>query len=344
MNLGQWFGFVCFIIALFVLWQIKHLLLLIFTAVVISVALNRFVKWLESKKITHKLAVICAVSSLIIFFILFILLVVPPFSEQLQKLLEELPQVWEKVDLQIINIKARLPENFPSLPTREDLITRLPSFQELFSRFVGIFSNSITAILETLLVFAIAVMMLASPQRYRQAFLSLFPSFYRRRADTILTLSETALGSWLQGTLISCLFIGFASGIGLAFLQIRLVLVHALIAGIFNFIPNIGPTTSMIFPLSIAVLESPWKIAAVFVWYFIIQNVESYWLSPLVMARQVSLLPAITLTAQIFFAQTFGIMGLLLALPLTVVAKTWIEEAIFQDILDNWQIKKRDRS
>jgi predicted PurR-regulated permease PerM len=58
------------------------------------------------------------------------------------------------------------------------------------------------------------------------------------------------------------------------------------------------------------------------------------------MARQVSLLPAITLTAQIFFAKTFGIMGLLLALPLTVVAKTWIEEALFKDILDGWERKK----
>ena len=180
-------------------------------------------------------------------------------------------------------------------------------------------------------------MMLSSPQGYRKALLSLFPSFYRRRADHILSQSEEALGNWLRGILINCLFIGIASGLGLAVLQIRLVLVHALLAGILNFIPNIGPATSVIFPLSIAVLEAPWKIVAVLIWYFIIQNVETYWLSPTVMARQVSLLPAVTLTAQIFFAKTFGIMGLLLALPLTVVAKTWIEEALFKDILDRWE-------
>lgn len=339
MKLGQWFGFVCLMIALFILWQIRHLLLLIFTAVVIAVALNRFVKWLENKKIPRKLSVICAISSLIIFIILFILLVIPPFSEQLQKLLEELPRVWATIDVEIVDFKDRLPENFPELPTRKDLIAQLPTLQELFARFLNIFSNSITAILQSFLVFAIAIMMLADPQKYRRAFLNLFPSFYRARADSILTLSETALGSWLQGILISCLFIGISSGIGLAVLQVRLVLVHALIAGILNFIPNIGPATSVIFPLSIAVLESPWKIAAVLVWYFIIQNLESYWLSPIVMARQVSLLPVITLTAQIFFAQTFGVMGLLLALPLTVVTKTWLEEAVFKDILDTWHKK-----
>ena len=340
MNLGQWFGFVCLVISLFILWQIKHLLLLIFSAVIIAVALNRFVKWLEAKRFPRKLAVILAIFSFVTFLVLFVAIVVPPFSQQLQKLLEELPRVWTKIDWEMANLEARLPADFPDLPSRKELLSQLPPIQQLFSGFLDVFSNSVTAILQVLLVFAIAVMMLADPQRYRKAFLSLFPSFYRRRADSILALSETALGSWLQGILINCLFIGLASGIGLAVLQVRLVLVHALIAGILNFIPNIGPATSVVFPLSIAVLESPWKILGVLVWYFIIQNIETYWLSPTVMARQVSLLPAVTLTAQIFFAKTFGLMGLLLALPLTVVAKTWIEEAIFKDILDNWERKK----
>ena len=55
------------------------------------------------------------------------------------------------------------------------------------------------------------------------------------------------------------------------------------------------------------------------------------------MAKQVSLLPAVTLIAQIFFAQSFGLLGLLLALPLTVVAKVWLEEVFFKDIMDSWQ-------
>lgn len=54
------------------------------------------------------------------------------------------------------------------------------------------------------------------------------------------------------------------------------------------------------------------------------------------MAQQVSLLPAATLVAQIFFASFFGFLGLLLALPLTVVAKTWVEEVLIKDILDPW--------
>lgn len=124
------------------------------------------------------------------------------------------------------------------------------------------------------------------------------------------------------------------------FLQVKLVLVHALLAGLLNFIPNIGPTLSVVFPITIAVVDSPWQIIPIIVWYFIIQNIESYWLTPKVMADKVSLLPAVTLFAQIFFATVFGLLGLLLALPLTVVVKTWMEEILFKDILDNWQLEE----
>ena len=270
---------------------------------------------------------------------LFIWLVIPPFSQQLQKLIEQLPRVWLKIDFQLTLLEDKLPDYFPNFPTIEELFAQLPPLQDVISSFVGIFSDSVTVLLQLLLIIVLTVMMLISPQRYRNAFLILFPSFYRKRADYILSQSELALGNWLRGISINCLFIGISSGIGLAILQVKLVLVHALIAGVFNFIPNIGPATSVIFPLSIAILEQPWKVFGVIIWYVIIQNIETYWLSPTVMARQVSLLPAVTLTAQIFFAKAFGILGLILALPLTVVSKTWIEEALFKDILDSWESK-----
>lgn len=340
MNLGQWFGFVCFILSLSILWKIRFLLLLGFTAVVLATALNRLVKWLQRKGLPRQFALCSAISSVIIFLTLFIWLVVPPFSQQLQNLIEQLPRTWLKIDSQLILLEDKLPDYFPNFPTIEEVLDQLPPLQDVVSSFLGIFSDSLTVLFQLLLILVLTTMMLVSPQRYRKAFLILFPSFYRQRADYILSQSELALGNWLRGILINCLFIGIASGIGLALLQVKLVLVHALIAGVFNFIPNIGPATSVIFPLSMAILEEPWKVIGVIIWYVIIQNIETYWLSPTVMARQVSLLPAVTLTAQIFFAKTFGILGLILALPLTVVSKTWIEEALLKDILDSWERKK----
>ena len=122
------------------------------------------------------------------------------------------------------------------------------------------------------------------------------------RVDDILDKSEIAIVSWLSEIVINCLFIGILSGVGLLFLQVKFVLVHAFLAGLLNFIPNIGPAASVVFPIMIAVPDSPWKIIPIVIWYFIIQNVESYWLTPKVMTETASLLTALTLFAQIFLA------------------------------------------
>ena len=346
MNIGKWIGLFSLVISCYVLWEIKHILLLIFTAVIFATAINRLVKLLEKIKIPRILGILVIILTITIATILFSWLIVPPFLDQFQKLLSLLPNIGEKLRGYLI----LLLENqgylslMPSPPSLDDLFSQLqPLFTDIFSNFFIIFSNSLTIILQLVFIFILTIMMILNPHRYRHIFLKLFPSFYRQRGDEILTLSENALGNWLIGIVVNCLFIGTLSGLGLWFLQIRLVLVHALLAGLLNFIPNIGPVTSVIFPLMVALLDEPWKIGAIILWYIVIQNVESYWLTPLVMAKQVSLLPVVTLIVQIFFAQFFGVLGLLLALPLAVVAKTWFEEILFKDILYPWiSIAKQD--
>jgi predicted PurR-regulated permease PerM len=89
--------------------------------------------------------------------------------------------------------------------------------------------------------------------------------------------------------------------------------------------------------MTVGFLDAPWKALAVLALYFVIQTIESYWLTPTVMANQVALLPAITLASQFFFTSFLGALGLVMALPLAVVAKVWIEEVVFKDVLDQWR-------
>ncbi|MGB0560641.1 MAG: AI-2E family transporter [Spirulinaceae cyanobacterium] len=334
MNFGQWLGFCCLVIALYIIWQIHQFLLLIFSAVVLATALNRLVRQLLQRGIRQRsLAVLLTLVLVAIALVLFVGLIVPPFVAQFQKLLELLPAAFAQARGAIVELE-RFSDWIPEPPTWKDLSAQV---QPLGTVFLQFFSSSVATLLQLLLVVVLTLMMLVNPQGYRQGFLKLFPSFYRLRAAGILDRCEVALGSWLQGMVINCLFIGIGSGVGLWLFGVDLLLVHALIAGLLNFIPNIGPVTSAIFPIMVAVLDAPWKVVAVLIWYMVLQNLESYWLSPTVMAKQVNLLPAITLTAQIFFARSFGLLGLILALPLTVVAKTWLEELVFIDILDQWQ-------
>jgi predicted PurR-regulated permease PerM len=164
----------------------------------------------------------------------------------------------------------------------------------------------------------------------------LFPSFYRRRVEGILNKCEVSLEGWITGAFIAICVVGVMSLVGLSILGVKAALALAILAGFFNLIPNLGPTMSVIPAMAIAFLDEPWKAIAVLILYFIIQQVESNFITPVVMAHQVSLLPAITLIAQLFFVTFFGFLGLFLALPLTVVAKIWLQEVLIKDVLDEW--------
>lgn len=339
-NIGQWLGFFSLVLSLYILWEIRHIILLVFTAVVLATALNRGVQRLQRyTPLSRNMAVISIVSCTLLFFLLFFLLVVPPFIEQIQSLIDLLPNGLKRIGILLDELSRNRPEWMPEPPDLSNLIQELQPFvTQLLGNFYAFFSNSLIAVGQLLLVIVLTIMMSINPQAYRKVFVRLFPSFYRRRVDDILSECEEALGNWFGGIVINSLFVATTCGIGLWFLGVKLVLAHALLAGLFNFIPNFGPILSVISPLTVALLDKNplGKAGAVLILYLVIQNIESYWLSPTVMQKKVSLLPAVTLLAQITFTALFGPLGLILALPLAVVAQTWLREVLIEDILDKW--------
>uniref|UniRef100_A0ACD5H6A7 AI-2E family transporter n=1 Tax=Desertifilum tharense IPPAS B-1220 TaxID=1781255 RepID=A0ACD5H6A7_9CYAN len=178
--------------------------------------------------------------------------------------------------------------------------------QQVFGNFFVFFSGSVAIVLQVLLAIVLTLMFVSNPPTYRRLLLRLFPSFYRRRADDILAKCEVSLLAWLRGIAINSLFVATASAVGLMILGVPFVFAHAVVAGVFNFIPNIDPMLSVVFPVSVAFLDSFGKAIAVIILYAIVQNIESYLIAPMVMQQQVSLLPAATLVAQIFFATFLG--------------------------------------
>ncbi|WP_377475823.1 MAG: AI-2E family transporter [Microcoleus anatoxicus] len=340
MKLGQWMGLLALIASCYILWQIRQALLLLFAAVVLATALNRLARYLQKFRLKRSIAVLLSISFLVLIFVGLFLIIVPPFTQQFQQLTQRVPQGIAKLNEWIDQIETRFSGQFGQRLPNLDVNDIMQQLQPLFKQLVGgagaFVGNTLGVILSFLLVLVLTLMTLAEPQSYRQAFIQLFPSFYRRRVDGILDECEIALGRWAIGALISMSVITLLSLIGLSVLQVPLALAHAVVAGLLNLIPNIGPGLSVIPPMTIALLDSPLKSGLVLLLYFLIQQFESNLLTPYVMAQQVSLLPAVTLIAQVFFATFFGFLGLLLALPLTVVAQVWIREVLIKDILNQW--------
>jgi predicted PurR-regulated permease PerM len=337
-NFGTWIGLVVFFISLYVLWQIKQLLLLLFTAIVLATSLNILVKTFQKRGLKRFNAVLLSMLFLIFVTVGCVWIVVPPFIDQFQDLGKLIPQGIEKLNVWINLLSERLdPRIINLLPDTEELNRQIqPFFKQFLGGGLTVFYNSLGVLLGILLLFTITLMLLADPVSYRQGFKRLFPAFYRRRVEEILDLCGEGLEGWLVAILFNMVVIAILSFTGLLLLGIPLALSQAMLAGVMTFIPNLGPTLSVISPMAIALIEAPWKALAVLALYIIIQQIESNVLTPIVMAQQVALLPAITLLSQIFFATFFGFLGLFLSLPLTVVAQIWFKEVIVKDILDNW--------
>ena len=342
MSLGTLVGFLAIIIALYVLWQIKQVLLLAFAAVVFATAINQLVKLLQQKlKLSRKNAIAISVSGVLAFIIGFIALVIPPFIDQFQELVTLVPIALEQLSNWNEWLHNLLPDNL--IEDVRGLGALGQNLQSWLDRIVGnfldLFSSTLGVLLNSLLVIVVTIMLLAKPTPYKQTFLLMFPAFYRSRVKIILKKCEENLAGWAIGILFNMAVIAVLSGIGLLLLGVRLPLANCLLAGILTFIPNLGPVLSVVPPAAMALLDAPWKALAVIVLYVVIQQVESNILTPIVMEKQVSLLPAITLLSQVAFAVFFGILGLFLALPITVVAQVWLKEILVRDVLDRWQAK-----
>jgi predicted PurR-regulated permease PerM len=338
-GLGKWVGFLALAISLYVLWEMRQVLLLVYAAVVFATALNSFVNTLQRFKIKRGGAVLIAIVTLLTAAIFFVALIVPPFIAQFQQLVEIVPRGLDRVQIWAQQMQNTLPGGMAQyIPDVEDLIRQgQPLVARLLSNFFSFFSNTFNVLLNILLILILTVMLLIDPQSYRRGFIALFPSFYRRRADQILAMCEVSLVNWVIGIMINMIVIGLVSGIALLILGVPLVLANALLAGLLEAIPNVGPVLSVIPPMAVALLDAPWKAVAVLVLYIVIQQLEQYLLVPFVMSRQVAILPAVTLMSQVVFTVFFGFLGLFLAIPLVIVGQIWVREALVRDILDRWR-------
>ena len=344
MRIGKWIGLFVFVVSIYILWQIRQVLLIVFAAIVLATALNQSVKTLQKLRIKRGFAVGISVILLLTIVSGFFALIAPRIVEQLREFTLIVPKFLDQIRVWNDWLLKVIPE--PVLEEIQGLRYLTQSLQTWLDAILGnvfvLLSQSFNIVLNSLLFFVLTVMLLIDPKPYRSGFIMLFPAFYRRRMDEILQKCEDYLVGWIKGTLLTMFLIGGLSYIGLLILGVRLPLINAIIAGFLEFIPNVGPTLSLIPPLLLALLDAPWKALAVVAIYFGIQQVESLIVVPLIMRSQVSLLPVVTLLAVVIFANFFGFLGLFLAIPLVLVLQTFIQEILVKDILNNWHLNNEN--
>lgn len=154
----------------------------------------------------------------------------------------------------------------------------------------------------------------------------LVPRDHRARTLGFLSRYDSLLGEYLRGQLLVASFVGLATGLGFWIVGFPNAVFLGVLAGVFNVVPYMGLVVSLVPALLIAFLSPPlWlsllKVAGVF---FVVQSLDSYLLSPRIIGSRVGLHPVWVMLAIIAFGSFFGIVGLLVAIPLAVLIKMLI--------------------
>jgi predicted PurR-regulated permease PerM len=194
-------------------------------------------------------------------------------------------------------------------------------------------SSTLSVFGGVLLMIFLSIYIAAEPMTYRSGLMHLFPQRARKRADEVLAAMAVALRKWLVTQLIAMAVIGSVSTIVLLILKVKAAFALGLLAGLFEFIPTVGPILSSVPAIAMGFLDSPEKAVMIAGAYILIQFLENHILIPLLMRGGVDLPPALTVITQALMALVFGFIGLMVAVPLLAAVMVPIKMLYVEDVV-----------
>lgn len=194
-------------------------------------------------------------------------------------------------------------------------------------------SVSLTSLTDLFIILIIAIYLAVGPQLYYRGLLRLFPPSSQSRVNLIAQEAAEAMRRWLFGRAISMTFVGLGSIVGLWLIGTPFPLLLGLIAGLFTFIPYLGPLVSAIPALLVAGLHGFWPMIDVGILYLGLHVIEGYLLAPLIQEQAASIAPAFLLSAQILGAAVAGVLGVALATPISLVIAVTIQLGYVHDVI-----------
>lgn len=313
-------------------WELRWVLLVLFGAVVLAVALDVPITLLRRLlPLNRPAALIVVLVSLVLLGGVLGQLLLPELLEQVKQLTTLLPALALR-----LSSLARQVDWLPDLEQQLMALGTWERLQPLGGQLLGMAGGAANTTIQMLLMALLAILLALDPRSHQKVIVALTPSFWRPQMQRLLGESRQALGGWLAGMTLSAVSVFLLTWAGLALLGVPLALLSALVCGLLTFVPTIGPTAATLLPLAVGLLVSPAKMLQVLVLRLILQNVEAFLLTPVLLRRTVNLLPTVALTAQLCLGALLGLPGVLLALPLVVVLQVVFEEVIVKEVMDHW--------
>ena len=333
----MWATLVLVLVALsfWLLYRFSQVVFILFIAIVLGTVIRPVAAWFHRRGLPRTAAVILVYILLLAVLIGFVLLLFPLILEQGTTIAAAIPAYYESLRLWAVNVpnplivrlSEFLPETLPVLsPIQQtEQEAMLSAGQALV--YLAAAANIILAVSAVLLL---AFHWTLDGPRTIQSLLRLIPMGQREDISDLVSAMESKVGFYLAGQGVLCLVIGSMALVAYLLIGLPNALVLALIAGVLEAVPMIGPLLGAIPAAVIALSIAPSKFVWVIVATLVIQQIENSLLVPRVMRKAVGVNPFVSLLALFAFSSLFGIVGALMAIPIAAILQLLLNRFVFQ--------------
>lgn len=323
---GSILRFLFIVIVLWFLFTIRDILAFVFLSIVIASAVSPSATWLQNKGVPRALGVllIYLLALLVIGGVLSI--IIPVFTAEIRQLARILPSLFQQLSMSF----EGSPEIVQRYPFLENIQTFLSVSAErleavgsnLFNATVSVFGGIFWA----LVVIVISIYLSVMEDGVKPLLRAFVPAEHQGYILDLWRRAQDKMGSWLKGQLFLALAVGILVYAGLSVLGVKYALVLAILAGILEIIPFVGPILAAIPAFILAFFQAPILALWVLALYILIQELENHLLAPKVMERVVGLNPVIVIIAVLIGGKLGGILGMIISIPLAAIIAEFVRD------------------
>jgi predicted PurR-regulated permease PerM len=324
------------ILGFWLLYRFNQVVFILFIAVVIGTVIRPAVAWLHQRGLPRIVGVILVYLLLLILLTGFLLLLFPLIVEQGTTIAAAAPGYYQSLRGWMVNypnqLIVRLSEFLPAtLPSLKPLTVQQTGPEAMASagQALGYVTVAANVIFIAIVVLVLAFYWTLDGPRIIQSFLLLVPQGQRESISELISAMETSVGFYIAGQGILCLVIGIMALLAYLLIGLPNALVLALIAGVLEAVPMIGPLLGAIPAALVALSIAPDKLIWVIVATVVIQQLENSLLVPRIMSKAVGVNPFVTLLALFAFSSLFGLAGALMAIPIAAIIQLALNHFVF---------------
>lgn len=311
-------GFIFYIIYL-----ARDIAIWFFFALVISILLEPAILFLKKLYIPKILAIVLIYFSIFGFIGLVIYLTAPIFIYELKQFTVLLPDYFDKISPFLNQLGFDVSQNFQSITGV--LVEKLGESSKGVINAIMAFLGGVSS---AFFILTISFFLSLEERGVEKVLILLFPKRYESYIKTIFERSQSKVAGWFGARLMACGFVGVSSFIVFYVFGIKYAFILALIAGLLNFVPYIGPwITSALLILFVMVSTGSWAtVIYVILGFMATQAIENNILTPILMKKMIDLPPVLVLISLLVGSQIFGFLGTIFAVPVSGIVFEFLRE------------------